>query len=272
LTRARATIQNKLKLFQASEEIKVRRKQLEKGERANALKKRPNCHQFAVYVDESGKTQDNLIVGSMWYLNGAETTKIYSLVHNWKKTHGIDGELHFKSISEAKLPHYLELADLIAASSAMLSFKVVSVPRTGISNVHEALIRLTSHLLARGIEHEHSTGRAILPRGLSVCKDAEETGQDKIFAAELSDRMKQAAASQFRGDLYVDEFSAEDSATNVHLQITDLFTSSVGRQLNADGERKHPKDRFADYFLAKLNRTTLTHSETVGDMTAHIAL
>jgi hypothetical protein len=41
LTRARATIQNKLKLFQASEAVAVHRGQLEKGERANALKSRP---------------------------------------------------------------------------------------------------------------------------------------------------------------------------------------------------------------------------------------
>ena len=272
LTRARALIQNKLKLFQASEEVKKHRKQLEKGERANALKKRPNCHQYTIYVDESGKTQDHLIVGSMWYLNGAETMKIYQLVENWKKSHGLDEELHFKSITEAKLPHYMELADLISANSAMVSFKVVSVPRRGIANVHDALLRLTSHLLTRGIEHEHVTGRAILPRGLSVCKDAEEVGQDRIFAAELSDRMKQAAVSQFQGGLYVDECSAEESATNVHLQITDLFTSSVGRQLNVLGEKKHPKDRFADYFLVKLRRTSMAQAEAVGDMTAHIAL
>jgi hypothetical protein len=272
LTRARALVQNKLKLFQASEEVQKHRKQLEKGERANALKKRPNCHQYTIYVDESGKTQDNLIVGSMWYLNGAETMKIYQIVQNWKKSHRLDEELHFKSITEAKLPHYMELADLISANSAMLSFKVVSVPRRGIANVHDALLRLTSHLLVRGIEHEHATGRATLPRGLSVCKDAEATGQDKIFAAELSDRMKQAAVSQFQGDLHVDEFSAEDSATNVHLQITDLFTSSVGRQLNVLGEGTHPKDQFADYFLRKLGHTSMTQSEAVGDMTAHIAL
>jgi hypothetical protein len=272
LTRARATIQNKLKLFQASEAVAVRRGQLEKGERANASKSRPNCHQYVVYLNESGKTQDNLIVGSMWYLNGAETTKIYHLVHDWKKAHSFDGELHFKSITEAKLPHYLELADLIAASSAMLSFKVVSVPRAGISNIHEALLRLSNHLLARGIEHEHTTGRAILPRGLSVCKDAEEPGRDKIFAAELSDRLKQAAASQFNGEVYVEEFTADDSAGNVHLQITDLFTSSVSRQLNAEGDRKHAKDRFADHFLRKLNCMNLARPEAVGDMAAHIAL
>jgi hypothetical protein len=208
----------------------------------------------------------------MWYLNGAETTKIYGLVEDWKKARGIDRELHFKSITEAKLPHYLELADLIAARSAMLSFKAVSVPRKGVSNVHDALMRLTSHLIVRGIEHEHSTGRAILPRGISVCKDAEEVGQDKVFTAELSDRMKQAAVSQFHDNLYVDEFYAEESASNVHLQITDLFTSSVGRQLNAAGARSHPKDQFADYFLAKLGRASMTRSEVVGDMTVYIAL
>lgn len=272
LTRARALIQNKLKLFQASEDVQKHRKQLEKGEHANALKKRPNCHQYTIYVDESGKNQDNLIVGSMWYLNGAETIKIYQMVERWKKTHGLEDELHFKSITEAKLPHYKELADLICANSAMISFKVLSVPRRGIANVHDALLRLTSHLLARGIEHEHTSGRAKLPRGLSVCKDAEEAGQDKIFAAELSDKMKQAAASQFHGDLYVDEFSAEDSAANVHLQITDLFTSSVGRQLNSQGERKHPKDAFADYFLQKLGKMEISRLESIGDMTAHIAL
>jgi len=206
------------------------------------------------------------------YLNGTETLKLYKLVDDWKTAHSINDELHFKSITDAKLPKYCELADLIVANSAMLSFKAVSVPRRGIANIHDALLRLTSHLIVRGIEHETTTGRATLPRRLSVCKDAEEIGQDKIFAAELSDRMKQAAASQFHDDLYVGEFSAEDSATNLHLQITDLFTSSVGRQLNASGERKHPKDQFAEYFLRRLGRTNMTQSETVGDMTAHIVL
>jgi hypothetical protein len=84
--------------------------------------------------------------------------------------------------------------------------------------------------------------------------------------------MKQAAASQFHDDLYVGEFSAEDSAENIHLQITDLFTSSLGRQLNVSGDRRHPKDQFADYFLRKLGRTNMSQSETVGDMTAHIVL
>jgi len=272
LTRARQTIQNTLKLFQASDEVKTRRQKLQEGERANALKKHPNCLQYAIYVDESGKNQDNLIVGSLWYLNGTETLKIRNLVEKWKSDHAVKDELHFKSITDAKLPKYCELADLIAANSAMLSFKSISVPRRGIANIHDALLRLTSHLIVRGIEHEITTGRATLPRRLSLCKDSEEIGQDKIFAAELSDRMKQAAASQFHDDLYVGEFSAEDSAANIHLQIADLFTSSIGRQFNASGDKKHPKNQFADYLLRKLGYTNMTQLETIGDMTAHIVL
>ena len=90
LTRARATIQNELKLFQACDEVKKHRKQLQDGERANALKKRPNCHQYAIYIDESGKNQDNLIVGSLWYLNGAETIKIYRVTSCKIRTHEHD--------------------------------------------------------------------------------------------------------------------------------------------------------------------------------------
>lgn len=272
VARARATIQNKLKLFQASEEVKVRRKQLSENARDLALREHSNCRDYAIYVDESGKTQDYLVVGSTWYLNGSETLKTYQLVDDWKKSHKFNDELHFKSITEAKLPHYCELADLIADHSSMVSFKAISVPRRGIADTQDALMNLTSHLLLRGIQHEHETSRARLPRRLAVCKDAEEVGQDRLFVANLSDRMKQAAASQFGGLLYVDDFSAEESAGNVLLQVADLFTSSVGRSLNVQGEKTHPKDRFAEYFLAKIGRLSPARSESIGDMTVHISL
>ncbi len=273
ISRARATIQNRLGLFQGSEEVRKRRKQLQDQQHTNAARKRANFRRYTIFVDESGKNEDNLVVGSMWYLEGTETLKIYNLLEDWKTSRAIDYEFHFKAITEAKLPHYLELADLLAGSTAAVSFKVISVARRGIANLHEALLTLTYHLIARGVEHEHSTGRALLPRGIQVCKDAEEPGQDKLFAAELADRLKQAAATRFREDLYVEECSAEDSAGNVHLQLADLFTSSVHRQLNATGERKHPKDKFADYFLGKLGiRIDAKNTESAGDMTVHIVL
>ncbi len=272
LTRARATIQNKLKLFQASDEVKVRRKQLQANERDNALKKRPNYHVLSVFVDEAGKTQGNLVVGSMWFLNSPETFRIHTIVNEWKKKRGFDGEFHFQSITDAKLPLYLEFADFVSSNSSLISFKAISVQRKGIADVGAALLKLTYQLLVRGIEHEHSSGRAPLPRGISVIKDAEEIGYDKIFVAELNDRLKQASASQFQNDLYMEHFSATESAGLVNLQITDLFTSSLSRHLNTTGEKKQPKDKFAEYFLDKVGYAKGIRTESVGDMTAHIIL
>jgi hypothetical protein len=273
LTRARATIQNTLKLFQASDEVKKVRKQLQKGEHDNALKKRASHHHSAIYLDESGKTQDHLVVGSIWFLNGAETLKIHRLLTEWKARTGFGSEFHFQAITESKLPAYIQAADILVSNSATVSFKVISVPRRGISDVHDALLQLSFHLLLRGLEHEHRSNRAPLPRGISVCKDAEEPGQDKLFAAELAARMKQAAATQFEGNLSVEDFSAEESSTSLLLQLTDLFTSSVSRQLNATGDRRQAKDRFADYFLGKLGIAVQDQpSEALGDLAVHIVL
>jgi hypothetical protein len=273
LARARATIQNELKLFQASSEVKKRRKQLQGDEHVNALSKRANFHKFIIYVDESGKTQDNLVVGSVWFLNGNETFEIYKTIDALKTTHGFKEELHFKSISEAKLQLYFEIADLIASKSGTISFKVISIPRRGIADLHEGLLKLTYHLITRGVEHENTSGRAPLPRGIQVCKDAEAEGQDKLFIAELADRLRQSATTQFNNELYIEEFSTDQSSKNILLQLTDLFVSSVGRQLNTTGERSQPKDRFADYFLNKLGIIVgRQQSESLGDMTIHITL
>jgi len=55
------------------------------------------------------------------------------------------------------------------------------VERKGTGNVTDALNRLVYHLLVKGIETEHQSGRAPLPRLLQVWKDAEEAGRDKLF-------------------------------------------------------------------------------------------
>jgi hypothetical protein len=273
LTRARATIQNTLKLFQASDEVKKQRRLLQKDEHENALKKRKSHHHTQIYLDESGKTQDYLVVGSIWFLNGSETLRIHRLFADWKTRRGFDKEFHFQSITEAKLPAYLEVADILATNCSTVSFKIISVPRRGIADIRNALLKLSFHLLVRGLEHEHAKNRAPLPRGISVCKDAEEPGQDKLFAAELASRMKQAAATQFSGDLHVEDFSAEESSTSLLLQLTDLFTSSASRQLNTTGDRQQPKDEFADYLLNKLKVAVQEQpTESLDDMAVHIAL
>jgi hypothetical protein len=69
LTRARARIQNTLNLFKASEEVQQRRGVLEEQERARAREQQLDVASISVYMDESGKTDDQLVVGSVWFLH-----------------------------------------------------------------------------------------------------------------------------------------------------------------------------------------------------------
>ena len=162
---------------------------------------------------------------------------------------------------------------MIAENSGVMSFKAISVARAGTGNLSETLQRLTFHLLVRGVEAEQASGRAPLPRILQVWKDSEEIGSDKLFLADLENRLKEASKNLFDHKLHLGIFAAVPSDENELIQIADLFVSSLNRILNTTGERANPKDRFADYFL---NRLGLPEGpigeEREGDMTVHIAL
>ena len=79
-------------------------------------------------------------------------------------------------------------------------------------------------------------------------------GYDRLVLAELGDRLKNAAASQFGGQLTVDVLEAADSRGNDLLQIADLFTASVNRLLNPpEPPPKVPgaKDQLAQYVVSR---------------------
>jgi len=273
LQRARAKIQNTYKLFQASPEVRRKRGKLEESEKEKAVEQQPAYPIFAVYADESGKTDDYLVVGSIWFLHAPETATLVLEIEEWKKRRSFEGELHFKRINQSKLPLYKEVADILAAKSSTISFKTISVERKGIARANDALIDLYYLLLLYGAEHEHRTGRGVLPRGLQLWKDAEEPGFDKLLLENVHDRIVQAGRSRFENKLQADQFEAVDSKELTLIQLADLFTSSVSRVLNATGERKSQKDEFAAYLLGAAGMPNGPSEEkVVGDVTYHLSL
>ena len=273
LRRARAKIQNEYRLFLASPEVQKHRGKLDEAEKERAAEQRPAYPIFAVYADESGKTDDNLVVGSVWFLHGPETASLITEIADWRSRRSFDGELHFKSITKAKLPVYRELADLVAARSNTVSFKAISAPRAGVGNIQSALVELYYLLLVNGVQHESDTERGPLPRRLQLWKDAEEPGFDSLLLGNIRDRLAQAGQSRFNGQLEPDEFEAVPSSELDLVQVADLFTSSVSRVLNATGSRSHPKDEFADYFLALLGMPSGPSNQIEDkDITYHISL
>lgn len=275
LTRERAKIQNVYKLFQASSEVRERRGTLSEEEKDKAVEDKPIGHpSVTVYMDESGKNAEQLIVGSVWFLEvGKALYDIHKKITEFKKEVNFPKEFHFAKMSRDDLPIYQRMIEIFLRESPTHSFKVISIPAKGIRNKQEALRQLFYHLIVKGIENEDKTGRAALPRVLQVWKDSEEEGADRLLIADLDDKLKQASVNLFSSNLYLDFVRCADSEHNLFLQVTDLFTASANRILNESAVVKNHKTDFAEFFLNAVGiDKSFSPNEKVGDMVAHISL
>jgi hypothetical protein len=271
LTRARAKLQNEYKLFLATPEVREKRGTLSEEERQKAVEDKPNFPVFVVYMDDSGKNADFLIIGSIWFL--AEYREIFRAIYEIRERTGFHKEFHFKELDRESLSIYKEVVDVFWEHSNAVSFKLISVPRSGIGKVRDAFTDMYYHLLVQGVTHEHETGRAPLPRTLQVWIDAEETSLDKLLVANLNDRLGQAAQTHFDKKIVLDQIHTVDSEKNTLLQIADMFTGSVNRILNRAGVTRNHKDELAEYFLARLKiNLQLPENDKVGDIAVHISL
>lgn len=275
IARERARIQNIYQLFQADSEIRERRGKLSEEEKEKAVEDKPKGWPTLVaYMDESGKNANQLIVGSMWFLGGGyPILNLHKKLMEYKKQANYEREFHFSAMGRSDLPIYKGMMNLFLKETPAVSFKIVSVPTSGIGDKQKALQDLFYHLLIRGVESENETRRAVLPRILQVWKDAEEEGADRLLMADLDDRLKQAANSRFNKELFVDEIRCVSSDKNIFMQVADLLTSSANRVLNHSGSQRNHKDEFAEFFLDAIGvGTTFSPNEQVGDIVAHITL
>lgn len=252
LSRARAKIQNEYQLFLASDEVRQRRGVLEEHERDRQREDRPDYPTYSVYADESGKTGDHLIVGSMWVLGGLNVSDLGTAILRWREASGFREELHFTKITHGNVDRYLEVLDVLHERSAVISFKALRLERRGHTDPAATLNDMLFHLLVRGVKHEHTSGRGPLPRAITVWKDAEEPSRDKLAVANLTLRLRAASVSEFDNQLFVSSVEALDSGRATFIQLADLFIGCINRTINNPGaDGTHPKDRFAAEFLRR---------------------
>jgi hypothetical protein len=268
LTRARAKIQNEYKLFQASTPVRKRRGTLAEEEKERAVEDKPAAPMYAIYMDDSGKHGEYLIVGSVWFL--AKFRHTYQALHALSEDFG--KEFHFAHASRYDEPHYIKLIDTLYSLGDAVSFKYISVRRKGLRG-NDPFTDLYYHILVKGIKHENDTGRASLPRRMQSWIDAENVEMDQLRLANLTDRLKQAASSHFDNNLYVEILNTANSKTSVTMQVADLIAASVNRVLNHPGNNPNHKDTIANYACEKFGIVPdVNPNDQVGDMTIHIAL
>lgn len=268
IERARRTVQNKLKLFQATENVRRFRGQLSEEEKAKSISKTASAPSISVFADETGKNAPFLIAAGLWCLETYSERILGKELELWKNLNEIS-EFHFVEISKGNLHKYLELIDYLAEPGRFnfFGFKFIAQPSVGVGSGPDSFGRLFYHLVAKGIEHEHASGRAALPRRLTFLKDKESDGQDTALLLDLDDRLKNAALGRFDGNLEIGFLHVADSKANVLIQLADLFAGSVNRVLNqpGSGSGDHPKDVFAAKLLQVFG-IDLQATETLDDV------
>jgi hypothetical protein len=247
IARERARIQNQYKLFQADPEVKRFRYIREGDFKQAAIDEKPEGHGFYhVYIDETGKTDPFLSIGSLWILKhggASDVLKIFE-INKWKKDNEITSEFHFSKVTKHKVASYKIFFEKFLSLFPQVSFKLITLNRQGISNQNQAIVDLTYHLLDKGVRHEDETGRAPLPRRLQVTLDEEEKGSDRLKLENIKERLNRQKMEGLRLGL----FEVASSSGNYFIQIVDLFTGAVNRKLNNPNGDSF-KDELADHIL-----------------------
>ena len=273
LKRARAKIQNTLDLYKASLQIRKYRGVLSEEEKENAVENERPQKVFSIYADESGKNENILIVGSVWFLDGIDTIKLNFAITDLKNSYKFKKELHFREMRSSQLPMYKAIIDLVVNEFSFISFKAVAIEQSGIRNKEEALKELYYQILLKGAEHENDSNRAPLPRLIQLFKDSESPGFDKLLLTQLKERISIYSKTHLDGKLVVDEFEALSSEEDNLIQLADLFTSSLNRIINVDSTTLNHKDEFANYFLMKVGiNLSDPEIQNFGDQTVYIKL
>ncbi|MEZ0484323.1 DUF3800 domain-containing protein [Fibrella aquatica] len=247
LARMRAKIQNEYDLYLANEDVRKFRGVLKEDiKQASVADKPSKLKPYYVYIDEAGKTQRYLSVGSIWLLDiGAYNLASIAELGKWKEERSVNYEFHFSSFNDKKrIEVYKEFCLKFFSLFPTLGYKVIVIDKSGFSDINSVLTDLTYHLLARGVHHEHESGRAPLPRKLQVYLDNESEGSDNLKLENIRERL----TGQNIAGLYLDSFEAVSSENNFFIQMTDLVTGSVNRKINTPDGNNH-KDELANFLL-----------------------
>lgn len=253
IARLRAKIQNDYGLFRGTAEVQRKRRQIEESVREDIAADKPTTRKVQVFVDETGKTGEYAILGSVWFLDPAHAVFFQNEVSKLASNANIRGEFHFAECKRSHLEHYRAFIDLVGRHRAYMSFKAIVVRRSGMSRKSDDTIKeLFPLLLVKGFAQEVETSRLTLPRSLVVTVDkggcADAIDRDKL-ATEISSRI----SSRWGAENIVERISETESKSSAAIQLADLFSGAINRRLNPVGEQRNHKDELADYVITSLS-------------------
>lgn len=268
IARARAKIQNEYKLFLPTNKmVRKYRKNREEEEKEFQIATKPEMPMIHIFADETGKTADYVIVGSIWILDDKRHGEIKRKFVEWVKSaegdyENFPKEFHFKEIINdgSDLEFYKEAIKKFVGIADVISFKAIAVNKTKLKKIRiqDLVNELYYQLIRQGVEHEIATGRIALPKQISYIKDRE--GDESAFVIEqLSQKIIDVFKNKYDNNLTLNSFLPMDSKIERFIQIADLFSGSLNRVFNHQktSSSRNAKDEFAEFLIELINLQTI---------------
>jgi flagellar biosynthesis/type III secretory pathway chaperone len=253
LVRARAKIQNEYNLFTPNTKVKrFRRKHEEEMNDAvlEDVKPRKLVH---VYADETGKTQNYVVVSSVWVLTGRAVFTVSQAITSWQETSlWAKREVHFSKLGKKDLDTLNEYLGVIVKNREFLSFKSIAVEKARTKrSIEQVVEKLHEHMLLRGAEHDIENNRIGLPQKIEVTLDHEQS-LDAITLDELKRRINDGCAAKYGEEVEVTKIETISSRNSPLVQLSDLVAGAINRKMNNTGEKNY-KDEMADLVIHMLD-------------------
>lgn len=253
LSRIRAKIQNEYNLFPGSEKVTNARRIREQEVKAEMLEDKGPPREIKIFADETGKTQEWIAVGSIWFTDLRKSVQLISEISTLKTELNIkpDFEFHFSQLKRGQIDSYNALIELLRKHRPYMSIRGIFCRRAGTSRpIEETVQHLIRILVQEGFRYEVYSGRITPPRSITLVAD-EGALSDPVGRKTASEELTHMLSSEFGNECVVDEFVQIPSKGSPLLQVADIVTGLIGRALNKEQERSW-KDDFANEALYRL--------------------
>jgi len=266
LQRDRATIQNTERLFPAKESTLHHRIEKEMEYRTYYLESSPSGivydTDYYLYLDESGKNEKYFVLGGV-LINSAQTkqsleNKLSEIQESLSNFRYVPSEWKFSQIKANNLSYYLNLLERLKQEKLGLVFVSAFVENSGLSqgsrrNRTRELLKLILHdCLSLTTGYMTKSSYSSVTSNLQATLDNDGDGLDILEQESFKVEMQEVINRENEYFSTLDNLEWQDSRSNLILQLSDLYASSLNNifsEIPEETETARAKKVFAKAFL-----------------------
>lgn len=241
ITRLGRHIQNTLRLYQGSQDIRAFRdsKQLEFSR--YLAETREGDPETRFYLDETGNEPGKRYrgVAGICVTEWRQYAKFHAALSQWRGDQPWPQTLHFADVQD--IQNHLHLLAQLSSRRAGLIFVGYSLAAGG--NPHDVILSLFTQLVMDSLDKMGAEGGLSVPKGLVVVKEA-DAGFDHLHLHDLESDLAKHLERRFPGRVYLHGVRTVPKGREVLLEVADLIAAGMQRRALYGG--RNAKDRLAE--------------------------